>query len=397
MHPISQIKKQGKYMLNTTQGTSSWAKKALLLMFAAALISCGNNQGDQTTSSETKAANAAQATNKAEIGAESTSSINYPTLTTDPLACGNKSSENLSWTSTGPLISPKGDHFSVKDPSIVYYNDNYHVFATINDGNWKSIYMSFANFDEAPSADYQMFSPANTGSSTVAPQVFYFTPQKKWYIFTQWAAQYTTNDNIENVDGWTERTFIPQGTKGAFEGNSLDFWVICDDAKCYLYYFKDDGKMYYMTSTIENFPNFDVDNFKVANVQNSGPTNIVFEAGNIYKIKGSDYYLLQVEGWGSTESKRLYRSWVSKSLDGPWIAHKTSEEKPFAGMNNTTFEGEAWSHQISHGEMIREGYDEKMVLDPCNMQFLYQGVDLKGFDGTYGERPYKVGLLKQND
>ena len=33
-----------------------------------------------------------------------------------------------------------------------------------------------------------------------------------------------------------------------------------------------------------------------------------------------------------------------------------------------------WSGQVSHGEMIRETNDERMVLDPNNLQFLYQGI-----------------------
>jgi len=377
--------KQGEQMSITTVYSTTRFKLALLIVLSLGIIGCDNNK----TSSPV---------NSASTGAkqDSPSKTVYPALTMDPLACGKTDTSELSWTSTDPLIMPREGHFSVKDPSVVYYNNKYHVFATINDGSWKSIYLNFDNFDQAASTEYKLFSPAKSGSFTVAPQVFYFTPQKKWYIFTQWPPQYTTNDNIENIDGWTQRTVLPPGEKGAFNGNSLDFWVICDDADCYMYYFKDDGKMYYMATSIDNFPNFDPDTFKVADIQDSGDTHIVFEAGNVYKIKGTDYYLLQVEGWDSTESKRLYRSWVSKSLDGPWISHRTTEEKPFAGLENTQFSGDPWSHQISHGEMIREGYDEKMLLNPCNMQFLYQGVDLAGFKGQYGERPYYIGLLKQN-
>lgn len=353
------------------------ALRAILpLTFAAGaltLTACGS-QTSSTHTAHSAQANAAQ---------------------TDPLACGNNTATPLSWTSAGPLICPKEGDFAVKDPTVVYYNNQYHIFATINDGNWKSMQITLDNLDAQATTNYQPFSPGNTGSSAVAPQVFYFTPQKTWYMFTQWPASYTTNQNIEDVNGWIPRVTLPEGSKGAYKGNSLDFWVICNDADCYMYYFKDDGKMYYMSTPVDNFPNFDPDTFKVADIEDSGPTNIVFEAGNIYKIKNSVYYLLQVEGWGETESRRLYRSWLSTSLDGPWIAHHTDESAPFAGPENTTFNGPAWSHQISHGEMIRDGYDEKMVLDPCNMQMLYQGVDLNGFNGNYGERPYHIGVLKQ--
>jgi len=41
-------------------------------------------------------------------------------------------------------------------------------------------------------------------------------------------------------------------------------------------------------------------------------------------------------------------------------------EKPFAGIKNVTFdEGvELGTGQVSHGEMVREGNDERMILDP---------------------------------
>lgn len=302
--------------------------------------------------------------------------------------CGIPSS--ISWTSTGEIIAARGSDRAVKDPSIVYYNDKYHVFATRNDGNWRSMYMSFADFSDAPSTSYQNFAPG--GSSTVAPQVFYFTPQNRWYIFTQWPAKYTSTTNIEDPSSWARPTTLWPGNDQY--GGMLDYWVICDDSDCYLYFFDDDGEMYYVSTTIGNFPNFNVNQVRTANIQGGGATNIIFEAGNVYKIKGSDEYLLQVEGWGSSEGRRLYRSWTSTSLDGPWEAHLTSENAPFAGLSNVSFPGGQWSQQISHGEMIRDGYDEKMVLDTCNMQFLYQGVDLSGYNGDYGGRPYGLGLLR---
>jgi hypothetical protein len=45
--------------------------------------------------------------------------------------------------------------------------------------------------------------------------------------------------------------------------------------------------------------------------------------------------------------------------------------------------------------MLRESYDERMVLDPNNLLFLYQGMsDAEGQGVGYGELPYKLGLLR---
>ena len=193
----------------------------------------------------------------------------------------------------------------------MYYNNKYHVFATVYNGGYKSMYTSFSDFTQAASGTYQSFAPG--GSSTVAPQVFYFAPQNKWYIFTQWPAKYTTSSNIES--GWSApKTLWPGNDQ---YGGALDYWVICDSTNCYLYFFKDDGKMYYVSTTIANFPNFNVSQVKTANVQGAGGQSILFEAGNVYKLKGVNKYLLLVEGWGSAESKRFFRSWTSTSLDDP--------------------------------------------------------------------------------
>lgn len=300
---------------------------------------------------------------------------------------------NISWTSGPPVMTPNPGYDSIKDPSIVWYNDRYHVFATVwNNNAYRSIYVNFTDFASANNAPQPLFSPG--GSSTVAPQVFFFRPQNRWYIFTQWPAKYVSTTDITNPSSWSAPTTLWPGNDQY--GGDLDFWVICDDTNCYLYWFDDTGPMYYVRTPIGNFPNFPVSQVRQATVEGAGPQNILFEAGNVYKIKGSDQYLLQVEGWGSAESRRLYRSWTSTSLDGPWKAHKTSEASPFAGLNNVTFTGGQWSQQISHGEMIRDGYDEKMILDTCNMKFIYQGVNLSGYNGSYNARPYRLGLLEQN-
>jgi hypothetical protein len=34
-----------------------------------------------------------------------------------------------------------------------------------------------------------------------------------------------------------------------------------------------------------------------------------------------------------------------------------------------------------------------MEIDACNMKFLYQGVNLSGYSGSYNARPYRLGLL----
>ena len=41
----------------------------------------------------------------------------------------------------------------------------------------------------------------------------------------------------------------------------------------------------------------------------------------------------------------------------------------------TFVEQPPWTQDISHGEMIRAGTDQHLEVDPCHLQFLYQGLD----------------------
>jgi endo-1,4-beta-xylanase len=58
-----------------------------------------------------------------------------------------------------------------------------------------------------------------------------------------------------------------------------------------------------------------------------------------------------------------------------------------------TFTGQAWTKDISHGEMIRGGYDQTLAIDPCDLRFLYQGYDSSVSYSDYKAIPWRLGLL----
>ncbi|WP_323816268.1 non-reducing end alpha-L-arabinofuranosidase family hydrolase [Cellvibrio sp. NN19] len=292
----------------------------------------------------------------------------------------------LRWTSTAPLISPKNANWkSIKDPSVVKYNGTYHVYATYYDTAYKSMYTSFTDWNNAQSAAHVSMNGSRVGNA-VAPQVFFFRPHNKWYLITQWPGTYATTDDIRNPN-WSAKQRLLQGEPTG----ALDFWVICNDTHCYLYFSRDDGVLYVSKTTIGNFPNFS--GYSVVMEDHRGNGNqYLFEAPNVYKLDGQNKYLLMVEAWPS--GPRMFRSWTSTSLDGPWTPLADTDANPFAGNNNVEWPTGKWANGISHGELIRSGYDERLTVDPCNLEFLYQGEAGPSPDGNYNTIPYKLGLLR---
>jgi len=118
----------------------------------------------------------------------------------------------------------------------------------------------------------------------------------------------------------------------------------------------------------------------------------LFEGSSVYKVKGKNQYLLLVEAM----EPRYFRSWTSTSLDGPWAPLADKMAAPFAGPANVTYPGGKWNNGISQGELIRSGYDETMEIDPCNLQYFYQGFDPAAVPPMtdYTLIPYRLGLLK---
>ena len=160
----------------------------------------------------------------------------------------------------------------------------------------------------------------------------------------------------------------------------------------YLFFTGDDGNFYRSRTKIEDFPN----GMSVPDIAIQDNRNNLFEASITYKIKGTDTYLTLIEAMSPA---RYYRAWISKDLNGEWtqLQGANSWQTPFAGINNVTFEDgvEPWTRDISHGEMLRDGYDENMILDPNNLRLLFQGRSPSS-GGRYELLPYQLGLLKQD-
>jgi endo-1,4-beta-xylanase len=289
------------------------------------------------------------------------------------------------------LIGPDSSHISIKDPSVVNYGGLWHVFASTVDsgGNYSITYLNFSDWNQANSATHSAMSTLGSYYHA-APQVFYFTPQKKWYLIYNGGASYSTADTVSSPSSWSS----PQTLASGGPSNWLDHWVICDATNCYLFFSADDGKWYRMQTTIGSFPG-GWSSYTI--VMQDATAGRLFEASNVYKMKGTDRYLALVEAYDSSSGgKRYFRSWTATSLDGTWTALADTYTNPFASAANVTFSGTAWTNDISHGEMVRDGYDETMTIDACQLKFLYQGM-APGSSGTYNLLPWSLGLLTKTN
>ena len=308
---------------------------------------------------------------------------------------------SYAWTSTGPVIVPKSDAnhdlVALKDPTIVRFNDRWHVYASSvgRGGIYGMVYTSFADWSEAPKAAlYYMDQTPGFNTYVAAPQLFYFTPKKQWYlVFQSGPPMFSTADDPGDPKKWASpQAFYPKTPKVIDDnGGWLDFWVICDSQFCHLFFSNDHGRWYKSKTPIDKFPRGFGEPVVVMDDPEAGR---VFEACNVYKIKGGNQYLALIEAFDQSSSfKRYFRSWTADSLEGPWTVLHDDATAPFAGKQNVSFEGAPSTDDISHGEMIRAGYDETMTIDGTKLQYLYQGFTPGSDTSNYNGIPWRLALL----
>lgn len=317
---------------------------------------------------------------------------------------------NFRWRARQPLLSINPANLpdssdnpwvAVKDPSIVRYHERWHLFCTLRkqkgaDGRPPGYiqigYTSFVHWKDAQASKWHLltFSQEYHG----APQVFYFTRHKKWYLIFQLADKsrnipygpcYSTTDDITNPASWTLPTPFYSRKPDHVPG-WLDFWIISDQTLVHLFFTSLNGTMWRAETKLEDFPK----GFGQPEIVLRGD---IYEASHTYRLKGLDKFLTVVEA--RSGKRRYYKAYLADRLDGQWTSLAATKDKPFASLLNVRHIGHHWTDSISHGELIRYGYDQTLEVDPANLRFLFQGISNEIRKGkTYGGITWQLGMLE---
>ncbi len=305
---------------------------------------------------------------------------------------------SFSWTSTAPLITPKSDSthnmIAVKDPSTVFYNGQYIVYASsVNSaGNYGMEYLHFSDWSQAGAATpYFMDNTAGFSGYHTAPQVFYFAPQNKWYlIFQSGQPQYSTNSDPTQPQNWTTpKNFF--ASQPSSVSNWIDFWVICDSTNAYLFFCGDNGNFYRSSTSLANFPN----GFNTPVIVYTDTEFNLFEADNVYTVENGGGYLADIECIGS-DGHRFFRALTATSLGGTWtpLGNTANLNTPFLGSHNVTFNSGVsnWTSDFSSGGAVIDGDDQTDSINLNNLTFLYQGDNPNNGASSYNLIPWQLGL-----
>ena len=103
-------------------------------------------------------------------------------------------------------------------------------------------------------------------------------------------------------------------------------------------------------------------------------------------------YLTVVE----QDGRRYYKAFIADRLDGAWTPIADSPDNAFASWKNIRPAAgvEPWTDNVSHGELIRDGVDQTLSVDPENLKFVFQGMlDQQKSGKAYGGFEWRIGML----
>jgi len=298
----------------------------------------------------------------------------------------------VSWCVTAPVLLPGStgsfDEVSVKDPSVVYFEGKWHVFYTARGrGEYTTGYVAAPTWEMLKDAPHHELTQIRGRSQryACAPQVFFFAPQGLWYLIYQtrdanYQPVYSTTKTIGKPESWTApKPLLAKNERAKW----IDFWVICDETTAYLFYTRSHRDVYVRTTRLDAFPN----GWSKGKPVFGG----IHEAVHIYKAQGRpEYHMIYELNHQGVRSFGLARA---EKLTGPW--EKVTDDYA-TGEQLAYGDGvERWTEMVSHGEMIRAGYDQRLEYDADKPAMLIQGLLKDATDVPYPSLPWKLGVIRR--
>jgi hypothetical protein len=295
------------------------------------------------------------------------------------------------WAVGDPILGPgpqgSFDEVAVKDPSLVFFEGKWHVFYTARSRTeYTTGYVCAKELDGLQSAPrHELKMIRGRSRYGCAPQVFYYEPQGKWYLIFQnrdanYQPVYATTTTISKPESWSKP--LPLLRKDA-RAKWIDFWVICDETRAYLFYTQAHRAVVVRSTNLEAFPK----GWGAGQEVLDG----VHEAVHIYRARGGPgYHMIYELNRGGIRSFGLARA---ENLKGSW----TKVTDDYASGDQLSYTGKTalWTDMVSHGEVIRSGHDQRMEYDPRGCRWLIQGILKEDSDLAYPSLRWKLGLMKK--
>ena len=302
----------------------------------------------------------------------------------------SSSQSSANWQISTPIFSSGAihsfDEIAVKDPSIVFYQNMWHLFYTARSKTeYTTAYVSAGKIEDFNRAKrYPLKTIRGKTKYGCAPQIFYFEPQKTWYLLFQnrdanYQPVFSTNKNISKPNNWSvSQNLLEKDSPKKW----IDFWIIANRKKVYLFYTEDHRGVMMRSTRIKNFP------------KKWGKSKKVFdnvhEAVHVYKVENKHRFHLiyeinqnGVRSFGIAEARRLKGHWKNKTSE-----YATGNQLFFG--NNS----KPWTDMVSHGEAIRTGFNQKMEYNPNKASWLIQGIQKNELNKKYELLPWQLGIIQ---
>ena len=315
------------------------------------------------------------------------------------------------WVLGAPLVDAEatleGKPVRLVDPAIVRDGDTWHVFASASGG---MVWFAAKDLSKRPAVRELTRLPVER---CFVPQVFYHRAQKRWHMigmvpdttgrWPKMAPCLCTNANLNDPQGWSKPEVLdvppPQDATKPVK-LWIDFWVICDEQKAHLFATSADGRLWRAETALDKYPHgwtapvlALVGDFIYAShtYRQEGPEAARYIT--LVTARGADATATDAAPNAKPPQRHYQQSYTAARLEGPWLPAAATAAQPYAGTANIRRTDALWSGDISHGEPLRQGNDERMILDAQTAGFIFHGARRSSTDTKAKATPC-VGLLE---